>query len=239
MRQRAHERLHRPQHQHQVRGHRAGHDLPLGADQGPAGRDRAQGAGAPELRGRGQHRGPQRQRDDGHRPPDPVQQGPDRGPDRPLAQGGRLEQPPQRDPRLRARGHHQPPHPAAARGLRAAQEGSPEDGGALPARLPRAAATPGRAGVGPTVARGRDPEPRQGGLFRVPDGPDQGALARDGVQRPEGRGLPDEQQRRPLQRPQGRDREQEDPPQLAAAARERNGGRGPAQGAADVERAGR
>ncbi|MCK7482907.1 MAG: Wzz/FepE/Etk N-terminal domain-containing protein, partial [Candidatus Moduliflexus flocculans] len=42
-RQRAVGRLHRPQHQHEVRRDRAGDDLPLGADQGPPDRDRAEG----------------------------------------------------------------------------------------------------------------------------------------------------------------------------------------------------
>ena len=80
---------------------------------------------APGLRGRGQHRRPERQRDDGHRPAEPAQQGPDRGPDRALAEGGHLERAEERRPRLRARGHQQPAHPAAARGLRPAQAGIP------------------------------------------------------------------------------------------------------------------
>ena len=43
LRQRPGRRLHRPQHQHEVRRDRAGDDLPLGADQGAPDRDRAEG----------------------------------------------------------------------------------------------------------------------------------------------------------------------------------------------------
>ena len=78
---------------------------------------------APGLRGRGQHRRLERQRDDGHRPAEPAQQGPDRGPDRALPEGSDLERAEERQRRLRARGHQQSPDPAPARGIRPAQAG--------------------------------------------------------------------------------------------------------------------
>ncbi len=155
-------------------------------------RDPAEGEPAPGFRGRGEHRRPERHRDDGHRPAGPAQQGLDRGPDRPAAERGELERVEERQPRLRARGHQQSSHPEAEGRIRPAQARVPDARGALSARLPRAPADQGRAGVGPQVPRRRDPEPGQGGLLGVPDGPQQGAVARSRVQPAEGRSLQDE-----------------------------------------------
>ena len=150
---------------------------------------------APGPRSRRQHRRPERHGDDGHRPAEPAQQGLHRGPGRTVPEGGDLERTEERRSRLRARGHQQPAHPKVARGIRPAQAGIPEDGGALPAGLSRASEDEGGAGIGPDISRGRDPEPGQGGLLGVSDRPQPGAVARGRVQRAEERSLQDELER--------------------------------------------